>query len=78
MKLYNDRTLFIPFSRNQAGDFADEHGHRDTDCHHGRSWTAICADDVGKPLAAAFRRTLNLPYGHRRAGGSGQSGVCAG
>lgn len=51
MSLYNDRTLFIPWPRSQAGTFASEHGERDEDGHHDRNWTAVCADDVGKPLA---------------------------
>lgn len=51
MKLRNDRTLFIPFPRSQAGSFASEHEDRDTNSHHGRKFTAVCADDAGKPLS---------------------------
>lgn len=51
MKLYQDWTLFIPFPRSQAGDFATEHDTDDEDTHHNRTWTVICADDAGTPLA---------------------------
>ncbi|QDT60467.1 hypothetical protein SV7mr_29900 [Stieleria bergensis] len=52
MSLRNDRVLFVPWNRNQAGSFATEHTEEDRQrSHHKRKWTVVCLDSPGKPLA---------------------------
>lgn len=49
----NDRVLFIPWNRNQAGTFAGEHTEAQRQgSHHKRNWQVVCLDDPGQPLRA--------------------------
>ena len=50
-----DRCVFIPFLREQAGDFIDEAARAQAAgasglAHHARKFSVVCWDDPGKPL----------------------------
>lgn len=50
-----DRLVFIPFKRDQAGDFIAETKKAEAlgaSTHHGRKFALVCYDDPGKPLAS--------------------------
>lgn len=61
MRFRNDRVLFVPWDRADAGTFATEHTEEQRlGSHHEREWTSVCMDDPGEPL-----KDVGLGFGTR-------------
>jgi hypothetical protein len=73
--MHVDRCVFVPFTRAEGEDFANDateamQSGASGDAHHARNWSVVCYDDPGTPLKdLGFALTTRvLIAGHGKAG----------